>query len=192
MNILDRIAAVFEESLQVKEATWKENATAIERAVEQLVRCLKQGGKVLIFGNGGSAADAQHFAAELVGRFEQEREALAAVALTTDTSILTALGNDYGFDTVFARQIEALGRPQDAAVGLSTSGKSPNVLKGLDTAKRLGLFTLGLTGSFTGAFDEVCDIVLSVPSMDTPRIQESHICLIHCLCELIEDAFVTQ
>ena len=144
------------------------------------------GGKLLIFGNGGSAADAQHLATELVGRFTRERVALPAIALTTDTSILTAVANDYGFDRVFARQIEALGRPGDVAFGISTSGQSPSVLKALDAAGARGLTTVALTGHDGGPIGATAQIHINVPAASTPRVQEVHGTLIHAICELVE------
>ena len=144
------------------------------------------GGKLLVFGNGGSAADAQHLATELVGRFTRERLALPAMALTTDTSILTAVANDYGFERVFVRQIEALGRPGDVAFGISTSGKSPSVLKALDAARARGLTTVALTGYDGGPIGAAAQIHINVPAASTPRVQEVHGTLIHAICELVE------
>jgi D-sedoheptulose 7-phosphate isomerase len=144
------------------------------------------GGKVLVFGNGGSAADAQHLAAELVGRFMRERVALGAIALSTDTSVLTSVANDYGFDRVFSRQIEALGRPGDVAVAISTSGASPNVLAGLRAAAERGLTTVALTGRDGGAVGAAAGIHINVPDAATPRVQEVHATLIHTICELVE------
>ena len=158
-------------------------ATAIAGAV-------REGGKVLLFGNGGSAADAQHAAAELVGRLERERAAIAAVALSTDTSILTAVGNDSGFDRVFARQVEALGRTGDAAVAISTSGRSPNVLAGAEAARRAGLTVIALTGGDGGALGRTADIHVNVPESGTARAQEVHRTLLHILCELVEEEVV--
>lgn len=149
---------------------------------------LRNGSKLLVMGNGGSAADSQHFAAEIVGRFKMERRALPAVALSTDTSILTAIGNDYGFDAVFSRQVEALAVPGDVVVGLSTSGNSPNVLKALNAAKERGCLTIGLLGRDGGSIKDICDLALVVPSTDTPRIQEGHITIIHIVCDLVEKA----
>jgi D-sedoheptulose 7-phosphate isomerase len=148
----------------------------------------KRGNKLLVMGNGGSAADSQHFAAEIVGRFKMERRALPAVALSTDTSILTAIGNDYGFDSVFSRQVEALAAPGDVVVGISTSGNSPNVLKALNVAKARGCRTIGLLGKDGGSIRAACDLALVVPSDDTPRIQEGHITIIHIVCDLVEKA----
>jgi len=149
---------------------------------------LNRGHKLLVMGNGGSAADSQHFVAEIVGRFKMERRALPAIALSTDTSILTAVGNDYGFDCVFSRQIEALAAPGDIVVGISTSGNSPNVLKALQEAKARGCRTIGLLGKDGGAIKAVCDLALVVPSSDTPRIQEGHSTIIHIVCDLVEKA----
>lgn len=158
---------------------------------ETLVSALERGGKVLLFGNGGSAADAQHIAAELVGRFAFDRPALPALALSVNTSCLTAIGNDYGFDLVFARQIEALGRPGDVAIGISTSGNSPNVLCALAAAKKMELHTVALTGCPGGRLAETgspADCCICVPSSATPRIQECHILIGHILAELVEQA----
>jgi D-sedoheptulose 7-phosphate isomerase len=149
---------------------------------------LTNGNKLLVMGNGGSAADSQHFVAEIVGRFKMERKALPAVALSTDTSILTAIGNDYGFESIFSRQVEALGMPGDIVVGLSTSGNSPNVLKALRIARERGCRTIGLLGKDGGSIKDVCDLALVVPSTDTPRIQEGHITVIHIVCDLVEKA----
>ncbi len=157
---------------------------------ERIGQCLSEGGRVLLFGNGGSAADAQHIAGELVGRFMAERRGLAAIALTTDTSALTAIANDYGFDAVFARQIEALGRRGDVAIGISTSGHSANVVRGIEAARAAGLFTAGLLGGDGGRLKSLCDLALVVPHPVTARVQECHITLGHMICELVERAFV--
>ena len=155
-------------------------------AVEACVSCLQSGGKILLAGNGGSAADAQHIAGELVSRFLFDRPGLSAVALTTDTSTMTAIGNDYGYDYLFARQVEALGRSGDIFIAYSTSGSSPNILRALKAARQLGLKTIGMTGNRKGAMNEWCDYLFEVPSSDTPRIQEGHLVLGHLLCGLIE------
>ena len=154
----------------------------------RLIETFNSGGKLLVMGNGGSAADAQHFAAEIVGRFKMERRALPAMALSTDTSILTAVGNDYGYDSIFQRQVEAFACPGDVVVGISTSGKSPNVLNALKLARQLGCCTIGLLGKDGGGIKSVCNLALVVPSSDTPRIQESHITIIHIVCDLVEKA----
>ena len=152
----------------------------------RLRSCLLAGGKILLLGNGGSAADCQHIAAEIVGRYKRERRGLPAIALTTDTSILTAVGNDYGFEHVFSRQVEALCTPKDVVIGLSTSGNSPNVLAAIHTARQIGAFTIGLTGGRGGKLAQCCDLSLVVASNDTPRIQEAHILVGHMLCDLID------
>ncbi len=162
------------------------DVTAIVAAAEAIVAALKNGRSVLVFGNGGSAADAQHFAAELVGRYEQERKAWPAVALTTDTSALTAIGNDYGFDRVFARQIEALGRAGDVAIGISTSGRSPNVLRALEAANAGGLLTIALTGR-GGEAGKIARLHVRVDEERTARVQEVHATLLHAICELVDE-----
>lgn len=176
------------ESIAVKEELSRNQIDAIEKAARLIIASLKVGGKLLIFGNGGSAADSQHIAAELIGRFKKERKAVAAIALTTDTSILTAIANDYGYNAVFSRQIEGLGRKGDAALGISTSGNSMNVVEALKKAKSMGLKTIGMTGEGGGAVKAVSDVTIAVPSKDTARIQESHGVTGHILCELIENA----
>ena len=162
----------------------------IEAVVDAIYHALNKGNKVLVMGNGGSAADAQHLAAEFVGRFLVERKALPAVALTTDNSIQTAIGNDYGYDFIFVRQVEALAERGDVVIGISTSGRSKNVILALNRAKEIGCFTLGLTGGDGGEISRVTDLSLVVPSKDTPRIQEGHILIIHILCDLVEQRFV--
>ncbi len=164
----------------------------IETAALKLVETLQGGGKVLIAGNGGSAADSQHFAAELVGRFLQERRALPALALTTDSSILTAVGNDYGFEQIFSRQVEALADQQDLFVGISTSGNSENVCRALATARSCGCRTLALVGGQGGKLASLADVVLQVPSSHTPYVQEGHLLLIHLLCDLVEQQLFGQ
>jgi D-sedoheptulose 7-phosphate isomerase len=158
----------------------------VEDAARACVQSLRSGGKVLLAGNGGSAADAQHIAGEFVSRFAFDRPGLAAVALTTDTSILTAIGNDYGYEKLFSRQVQALGRKGDVFVGYSTSGKSPNVLRAFETAREAGLICIGFTGNRGGAMRELCHHLLEVPSADTPKIQEGHLVLGHILCGLAE------
>lgn len=162
----------------------------IEKGAEVIVEALRQGNKVLIMGNGGSAADAQHLAAEFVGRFLCERRALPAVALTTDSSILTAVANDYDYESVFLRQVEALAVKGDVAVGISTSGNSGNVNRALRRAQELGCATLGLTGGEGGEIAGLVDLALVIPSQQTPRIQEGHVLVIHILCDLVEQRFV--
>jgi len=173
------------ESIDVKERLSEAEIENIEKAAKAIIASLKSGGKVLIFGNGGSAADSQHIAAELVGRFRKERKPLAAIALTTNTSTLTAIANDYGYEAVFSRQVEALAKRGDVALGISTSGNSPNVIEAVKKAKALGLVTIGLSGD-GGKLKAACDILIAVPSKDTPRIQEAHIMIGHIICELVE------
>lgn len=148
--------------------------------------CLKRGNKILFMGNGGSAADSQHIAAEIVGRYKKERRGLPAIALTTDTSILTSVGNDYGFEFIFSRQVEALCLPDDVVFGISTSGNSPNVVRAIETARQIGATTVAMSGGSGGKLAELCDHNLVMPSNDTPRIQEAHIFIGHMLCELAE------
>ncbi len=162
---------------------------SIQKACEMAVDTLKNGGKILIFGNGGSAADAQHIAAELTGRYKTERPSLPGIALTTDTSALTAIGNDYGYDRVFDRQLEGLGNKGDLAIGISTSGNSKNVISALELAKAKGMRTLGLSGRDGGGMNNTCELNIVIPSSDTPRIQEMHIAIGHIICQAIDDSF---
>ena len=180
------IETAIKESMRAKESLLGTGVETMERAAEAMIGALKNGKKLLIFGNGGSAADSQHIAAELVGRFKMERRALPAIALTANTSILTAIGNDYGFDSVFSRQVEALGSKGDIALGISTSGKSKNVIEALIKAKSLGMITIALTGGSGGEMKGKADINVNVPVEGTPRIQEAHITIGHIWCELIE------
>jgi len=158
----------------------------IEKTVDALIGSIQRGCKILICGNGGSAADAQHFAAELIGKFKKERDALPAIALTTNTSVITAIANDSSFEQVFSRQVEALAQRGDVLVGISTSGNSKDVVEALITAKKKGCKTIGLTGEGGGKMKDYCDILIEVNSKNTPRIQEAHIFLIHVICELLE------
>ncbi|RLA64194.1 MAG: D-sedoheptulose 7-phosphate isomerase [Epsilonproteobacteria bacterium] len=161
----------------------------ILKASELMVQVLKSGNKILLIGNGGSAADAQHIAAELTGRYKSERKGLPAIALTTDTSALTAISNDYGYARVFDRQVEALANKGDLLIGISTSGNSDNILSALTLAKELGCHTLGLSGKGGGKMNDICNLNLIIPSEDTPRIQEMHILIGHILCQAVDDAF---
>jgi len=181
-----RIQQQFFDSADLKYAAAEILAKPICDAVSAVVGCITGGGKVLACGNGGSASDAQHFAAEFIGRFERERPGLAAIALTTDTSILTSVGNDYGFNHIFSRQVEAHCNPGDVVIGISTSGSSANVVAGIEVAKAAGATTIALIGGKGGRLAELCDLVLAMPSTDTPRIQEAHILVGHILCDLIE------
>jgi len=174
------------ESLRIKARFFEENKGQIGRTAEAIAHGLRNGRKMLFFGNGGSAADSQHLASEMVGRFCPDRAPLAAIALSTDTSILTAVSNDYGYEKVFARQIEALGNPGDTAIGISTSGNSANILEALDVARSKGLFTVGFTGETGGKMNGRAEVLFRVPSRVTARIQETHILLGHILCELVE------
>ena len=181
------VLRIFQDSAALKLRFVEANADRIVAVARQMADSLRRGGKLLFFGNGGSAADSQHLAAEFVNRFLRQRGALAAVALTTDTSALTSISNDLGFDQVFARQVEALGRAGDVVVAISTSGGSPNVLRAVETARRLGCVTVALTGGSGGALAAAVDEAFVVPSAETPRIQETHITLGHALCALVED-----
>ncbi|MDP3803915.1 MAG: D-sedoheptulose 7-phosphate isomerase [Candidatus Omnitrophota bacterium] len=181
------IELFIKESIAAKEALLKSQVENIEKAALTIIESLKSGGKLLVFGNGGSAADSQHIAAELVGRFKMERKALPAIALTANTSILTAVANDYGYDVVFSRQIEALGVKGDVALGISTSGNSKNIIEALKKARSLGLRTIALSGWDGGSISREADISIAVGTKDTPRVQESHIMIAHIICALIED-----
>jgi D-sedoheptulose 7-phosphate isomerase len=188
MTAQARLKAAIEESIAVKQAVLRELLEPMATAAAWMSDTLRGGHKLLLFGNGGSAADAQHIAAEFVGRFERERRPWPAIALTTDTSALTALGNDYGIDVIFARQVEALGQAGDLVLALSTSGNSPNILAAVKAARAKGLRTIGLTGESGGQLAALCDLALCVPSRRTPRIQEAHIMICHALCEVVEAA----
>ncbi|GAJ04939.1 unnamed protein product, partial [marine sediment metagenome] len=170
----------------VKKVMAKSMVSEIERMANFIITAYKADGKVVLFGNGGSAADAQHIACELVGRFMLKRQAFPAIALTTDTSVLTAVANDCGYETVFSRQVEALVNEKDVVIGISTSGDSPNVLEAIKLAKTKGAKTIGLTGGSGGKLATAADLVLAVPSDSTPRIQEAHITIGHIVCELVE------
>ena len=183
-----RVRAIVDAAVTVHTRVRDGNLDVVVRAARLIREAHAAGGKLLVFGNGGSAADAQHLAAELVNRFQRERTAIAAVALTTDASILTSVANDYSFDRVFVRQIEALGRPGDVALGITTSGDSANVVKALEAAKSKGLKTIALTGRDGGAAGKLADVHVNVPDTSTARVQEVHATLIHAMCELIENA----
>jgi len=182
----DRIESELKASIEAKNQVLKTLVPEIEKAARLMIEALKKGNKIMFFGNGGSAADAQHLAAELISRFLLERKSLPAIALTTDSSIITAIGNDYSFDNIFARQVEGLAQKGDVAFGLSTSGNSKNVIAGLEKAKQLGCRTIGLTGP-GGKIGELAELTLKIPSKETPRIQESHITIGHILCGLVEE-----
>lgn len=182
----DKIRDILLESIQVKEELLRNAVTQIKDIAELVIESLKKNGKVIIFGNGGSASDSQHIAAEFVGRFKKDRTALAAIALTVNTSVLTSLANDYGYEVVFARQIEALGQKNDIAIGISTSGKAKNVALGIKQAKKMGIKTVALTGGDGGELIKLADTYLIVPSQVTARVQEAHITIGHIICELVE------
>ena len=184
---LAAIDRIYAETIRLHDAVRRASQADVLRVVDLLAAAFRHGRRVLVFGNGGSASDAQHFAAEFVGRFQKERRAVAAIALTTDTSILTAIGNDYAFDRVFARQIEGLGESGDVAIGITTSGGSKNVLKAFTVAKERGLTTVAVTGCDGGEAGRIADVHLNVPDRSTARVQEVHRTLLHVICELVEE-----
>jgi D-sedoheptulose 7-phosphate isomerase len=184
-----RASEHFLESIAVKQEAQKTLPEAVARGVVAMTECLRAGGKIMACGNGGSAADAQHFAAELIGRFERERAELAAIALTTDTSILTAVANDYSYDEIFSKQVRGLGKPGDILLGISTSGNSKNVVKAIEAAKKMGIKVIALTGNGGGKIADLLDqsdIHLCAPSNRTARIQETHLVLLHGLCDGVD------
>jgi D-sedoheptulose 7-phosphate isomerase len=183
---IDFVNTSLREGADLRLALAQDCGKRIVEAALLIIRCLRSGGKLLLFGNGGSAADAQHLAAEFVGRFVRERSGLPAVALTTDSSILTAVGNDYGFDQVFARQVQALGRSGDLAIAISTSGNSPNVLQGVREARKRGLEVIGLAGNDGGMLAKEAHVGITVRSANTARIQECHIAIGHIFCEIVD------
>ena len=188
-RLRNRASEHFLESIAVKQEAEKTLPEAVARGVVAMTECLRAGGKVMACGNGGSAADAQHFAAELIGRFERERAELAAIALTTDTSILTAVANDYSYDEVFSKQVRGLGKPGDILLGISTSGNSKNVVKAIEAAKKNGIKVIALTGNGGGKISDLLDqedIHLCAPSNRTARIQETHLVLLHGLCDGVD------
>ena len=187
-NAAERIRAALAESIRVKQATADQCAAEIAEAADRLAECFARGGKLLCFGNGGSASDAQHIASEFVGRYVHDRPALPALALCANSSETTAIGNDYGFDHTFERGIEAHGREGDVALALSTSGNSTNVLRAVEVARRHGLETIALLGKGGGKLALVADVPIVIPSDDTPRVQEAHIAIGHLFCELVEAA----
>lgn len=184
--MIDVIRQAVAESVRLKQSFFAQNEKRIADLAKEICAALEGRHKILLFGNGGSAADAQHLAAEWVGRFHRERRPLAAIALTTDTSILTCVSNDYGYDQVFLRQVCALGQKGDIAIGISTSGNSPNVLRGIEAAKDIGLITAGFTGSDGGKLGPMVQHHLNVPHKSTARVQEIHIMIGHILCELVD------
>jgi D-sedoheptulose 7-phosphate isomerase len=185
---MDFINSYFKRHIEVMETVATRLAPEIESLCSLLAAALREGKKILVMGNGGSAADAQHLAAEFIGRFLLERKALPAIALTTDTSILTAVGNDYGFDEVFKRQVEGLANPGDVVIGISTSGRSGNVRRALEAAREIGCNTVGLLGRDGGDIAGLVDLNLTIPAMETPHIQEAHATIIHLVCDRVEKA----
>jgi len=183
------IVKEFERHLLVSQTTMKTIGDSLEQAAKLCIESLQNGGKILLFGNGGSAGDAQHIAAELVGRYKKERKGLPALALTTDTSALTCIGNDYGYDKVFSRQVEALANVNDVAIGISTGGTSENVINALKAANAIGCKTIGFSGRGGGEFNSICEINLVVQAEETARIQEMHILIGHIICQLIDFEF---
>jgi D-sedoheptulose 7-phosphate isomerase len=189
-ELLAEILQEIQESIAVKEQLAAATAQLIADAARLIVTSMQNGGKLIVFGNGGSAADAQHLSAELVGRYRRDRKALPAIALTTDSSALTSISNDYGFDTVFSRQLEGLGKSGDVALAISTSGNSPNVLGAVSLAEKMGIATIALTGKSGGKLRGIVDVCLTVPSDSTPRIQEAHSLIIHILSGVVENAMI--
>jgi D-sedoheptulose 7-phosphate isomerase len=185
-KLRNRVLEIFEESIRLKESFLKANMEVLEEAIRTLASVLGQGNKILLFGNGGSAADAQHIAAEFVNRYIMDRPPLPAIALTTDTSVLTAISNDFGYEEIFEKQIKALGNKGDAAVGISTSGSSPNVLRGLKVAGQRGLIPIGIGGPTESPMKEVCRYYVPVEGAATPRIQEVHITIGHAIVEVVD------
>lgn len=177
------------ETIRIKQSFSEELIEAIKIAAKELIRCLENSGKVLVCGNGGSAADGQHMAAELVSKYRKERRGLPVIALNTNTSTLTAIGNDYDFSRVFARQVEALGKDGDVLFAISTSGNSKDVVAAIEEAHKKDMVVIGLAGETGGEMSGMCDVLIKVPSGDTPRIQESHILIIHIICDLVERSF---
>jgi len=177
------------EHLKITNDTINSVSDLVEKAAITCIHRLKKGNKILLCGNGGSAADTQHIAAEIVGRYKTERKALSAIALTTDSSILTAVGNDFGFQYLFERQVEALAKHGDILIGISTGGSSKNVINALHSAKKIGCKLIGLSGKDGGDFNSICDVNIVIPSSNTPRIQEMHILVGHIICQLIDEAF---
>ncbi len=188
----ERIKEVLLENIRIKEELLRSSLGTVLEIAELLIASLKKGGKMIVFGNGGSASDSQHIAAELVGRFKKDRQALPALALTTNTSILTALANDYGYELVFAKQVEALAGKNDLVIGISTSGKAKNVNCAIKQAKKMGIKTVALTGADGGELSKIADVSLVIPSTVTARIQEAHITVGHILCELAEEAIFPE
>ena len=185
------IDELVQESIVTKRNFFEQNKSQVERAANQIVTAMRSNHKLLLFGNGGSAADAQHIAAEFVNRYRTDRRALPAIALTADTSVITSIGNDSSYEYIFSRQLEALAQSGDVALAISTSGNSPNVVAGVQCAKRMDVFTIGMTGRDGGEIGRVVDLHLNVDTPSTARTQEVHILIAHILCEIVEDAFIS-
>lgn len=185
----NKVSKIFSDHINVIMDLRLECANTLPAIAEKIINALKNGSKIIFMGNGGSASDAQHLSAEFVGRFVQEREPLAAISLSTDTSALTAIGNDYGFDEIFERQINALAKSGDVVFGITTSGNSQNVLKAIDASNSIGCTTIGLTGRGGGKLRDHCDKIVAIPSDETARIQEAHILIGHILCSLVDSEF---
>lgn len=189
-RLKEEIIKEIHQSMAVTSELARSCGNEIVEAAALILNCLRAGGKILVFGNGGSAADAEHLVAELVGRYRTDRQALAAIALTTNSATLTAVANDYGFEQIFARQLRAIAKPDDIVFAISTSGNSPNVICALQAARGAGLPSIGLTGMPGGKLRDLVHVCISVPSHDTPRIQEAHALIVHILCGIVETAFV--
>ena len=187
MTTEDRIAGLFADSIRTKELFVSRYASLIKEVSELIVSSFRNGSKILLMGNGGSSSDASHIAGEFVGRFKNDRPPLPAIALNTDTAVITCIGNDYGYDHVFSRQVEAFARAGDVVMAISTSGNAPNVIAAIEAAKKMGIATIGLTGGSGGKLASLVDYAFVVPSKETPRIQEVHITLGHVICEVVED-----
>ena len=185
----NKIRDIFKESIRVKEKTSQEQIDTIAKITRMIIRSLKNNGKIILCGNGGSAADCQHIACEFIGRFKKNRDPLPAIALSTDTSVLTSLANDYSYELVFAKQVQGLAKKNDILIAISTSGTAGNVIKAVETAKDFGLKTVAFTGKGGGKLAKLTDISFIVPSQDTPRIQEVHITAAHAICEIVEEYF---
>jgi D-sedoheptulose 7-phosphate isomerase len=185
-----RLKTEIEENIAVTSEFGRRCLPEIVEAANLILASLRAGGKVIAFGNGGSAAEAEHFIAELVGRYRLERSPLAAISLTTDSAVLTSIGNDYGFEQIFSRQLSAIGKPGDIAIAMSTSGNSPNVLAALESARTIGLATIGLTGKTGGKLRKLVDVCLRAPSDCTARIQEVHTLMVHLICGIVEETFI--
>lgn len=185
----EKIKKIFKETISVQQKISENYLQTIIKIARMIIQCLKDGGKVILCGNGGSAADSQHIASEFIGRFKIDRNPLPAIALSTNTSVLTCLGNDYSYQVIFSRQVQALAKKEDVLIAISTSGRSINVIEAVKTAKNIGLKSIALTGRDGGELAKIADVSFIVPSDETPRIQESHITIAHIICELVEEQF---